>query len=506
MTLYEQFLTNSSKNIGNMALRYLGKETSYNDVRTAVARLSYLYQNEVGPHARVALIARNSPAFLKTFFALTNIRATIIPLNPEGPPSDWADAFKELQPTHVAITSDLLQTVREFLSHERLVLPIIEIEKKQGGEYDTSFTPPPENKPLDTDVILLTRSGGTLAKPKFVSLNHKQLQHAALSIRGCYKPMPTDRILTSLTWAHPFALMHSMLFPLMNGMTVVIDHGLQAVEFLDFLVDSRVNRLVGTPAFYLKLLITCRNEKRPPVGIKSATVGLGQLSHELKRAFQVLKIPAPHVYGQVENVWTIAMEAIDKVNVEPGVFGKALAGTKYKVMDEQGDEILEKGHRVGMLAISGAGVMTGYHGKEHEKDTKSALRGTWLYTGDYAALSGESDEIQLEYIGRKDDVMKSEGKVRSLATMEAVLRKIPGLSDAAAFVAKNSRNQLVPMAALVKIQGSPLSEQQAMDFCEANVTDGLCPKAIVFTDSIPRDFGGNVNQHKLRGQFSNLAG
>jgi len=506
MTLYEQFLTNSSKNIGNMALRYLGKEMSYNDVRTAVARLSYLYQNEVGPHARIALIGRNAPAYLKTFFALTNIRATIIPLNPDGPPSDWADAFKELHPTHVAITSDLLQTVREFLSHERLTLPIIEIEKKQGGEYDTSFTPPPDNKPLDTDVILLTRSGGTLAKPKFVSLNHKQIQHAVTCIRGCYKPTATDRVLTTLSWSHPFALVHSMLFPLMNGMTVVIDHGLQATEFLDFLVDSRVNRLVGMPAFYLKLLVTCRNEKRPPVGMKSATVGLGQLSHELKRAFQVLKIPAPHVYGQVENVWTIAMESIEKINTEPGVFGKALAGIKYKVMDEAGDEILEKGHRIGMLAISGASVMTGYHGKENEKATKGALRGTWLYTGDYAALDGEGDEIQLEFVGRKEDVMKFDSDIKSIAPMEAILRKIPGLQDAAAFVARNSRNQLVPMAALVKIQGSPLSEKQARDFCEQNITGDLCPKTIVFTDAIPRDLAGNVNQHKLRGQFANLAG
>lgn len=506
MTLYEQLLSNSSKNIGNMALRYLGKETSYSDVRTAIARLSYLYQNEIGPHARVALIARNSPAFIKTFFALTNIRATIIPLNPDGPPSDWMEAFKELQPTHVAITSDLLQTVREFLSHERLTLPIVEIEKKQGGEYDTSFTPPPENKPLETDVILLTRTGGTLSKHKFVSLNHKQLQHAVVCIRGCYKPTATDRILTTLSWSHPFALVHSMLFPLMNGMNVVIDHGLQAVEFLDFLTESHVNRLVGTPAFYLKLLVTCRNEKRPPVGIKSATVGLGQLSHELKRAFQILKIPAPHVYGQVENVWTIAMESIEHVNVESGVFGKALSGTKYKVMDENGDEILEKGHRVGLLAISGAAVMTGYYGKEHEKETKGALRGTWLYTGDYAALNGEGDEIEIEFVGRKDDVMKTEGMVKSLAQMEAVLRKIPGLQDAAGFVARNTRNQLIPMAALVKIQGSPLSEKQAMEFCDAHIPADLRPRVIVFTDHIPRDIGGNVNQHKLRGQFSNLAG
>jgi long-chain acyl-CoA synthetase len=371
MTIYEQFLTNSSKHIPRPAFRYLGKETSYNEVRLRISRLSYLYQHELGPAskgARVAFIARNSPAFFKTFFALTNIRATVIPLNPDAPPSEWSEAFKETHPTHVAVTSDLLDTVREFLSSERLTLPIIEIEKKQGGEYDTSFTPPPDNKPVDTDTALLLSAGGTSGKRKFIAINHKQLHHAANAIRGSYKVLPTDRMLTTLSWAHPFSFVHAMIFPLMNGMTLVIDHGLQAVEFLDFLTESRVTRLAGVPSFYLKLLMTCRNEKRPLVGIKSATVGVGMLSHELKRAFEVLKIPAPHVYGQVENVWTIAMESVDSVNTESGVHGRGIAGLKYKVMDSNGDEIISKERRVGMLAVSGPSVMTGYYGKEHEKE------------------------------------------------------------------------------------------------------------------------------------------
>src|SRR5262249_24581230 len=155
------------------------------------------------------------------------------------------------------------------------------------------------------------------------------------------------------SWAHPFSFIHGMLFPMMNGMCAVIDHGLQAAEYLDFLIESRVTRLVGTPPYYLKLLITSKNEKKPPVGIKSATVGLGQLSNELRRVFQVLKVPAPHVYGMSENVWTIAMETIEETSLEPGVHGKALPGMKYKVMDDNGDEIEGAERRTGPLAVAG---------------------------------------------------------------------------------------------------------------------------------------------------------
>jgi acyl-CoA synthetase (AMP-forming)/AMP-acid ligase II len=512
MTIFEHFLMTSSKHIARPAFRYLGKETSYNDVRLTIAKLSYLYQHELAASAaslkdlRVAMIARNSPSLFKTFFALTNIRVPVIPLSPDAPPSEWAEAFRETKPTHVAVTSDMLSTVRDFLNHERFHIPIIEIEKKQGGEYDTSFTPPPDNKPLESDLVLLVRSGGRTGKPKFVSINHKELQHAASTVRVCWKPLPTDRVLTTLSWAHPFSFVHSMLFPLLNGMTMVIDHGLQAVEFLDFLVESRVTRLVGVPSFYLKLLVTCRNEKRPLVGIKSAIVGVGTLSHELKRAFQVLKIPAPHVYGQVENVWTIAMEGLDTVSTEPGLFGRALVGLKYKVMDPNGDEIEGRERRVGMLAVSGPSIMTGYFGKEHEKDTRNALRGSWLYTGDYAALEGEGDELSIEFLGRRDDVLNQDGEITSISHMDTVLRKIPGLVDAAGFVAKNVRGQTVPLAVLVKNHASPLNEHHVMDFCKEHMPDGLNPVAITFVDTIPRDIGGNVNYHKLRSQFSQIAG
>ena len=450
--------------------------------------------------------ARNSPAWVKSFFALTNIRATVIPIDPEAPPSEWAETFKATQPTHVAITSDLLTHVREFMSAEHITLPIIEIEKKQGGEYDTSFTAQPENKPIDTDVILLLRSGGRTAKPKYVQYNHKHLQSASAMLKSPYKPLPTDRAHTTMSWAHPFAFTHSFLFPLMTGMCLIIDHGLQAAEYLDYLIESRVTRLIGTPPYYLKLLVISKNEKKPPVGIKSATVGIGQLSHELRRVFQVLKIAAPHVYGMVENGWTIAMESIEDIDLEPGVHGKPLPGMKYKVLDDAGDEIEGPDRRVGPLAVSGPAVMQAYLGKEHEKDTKNSIRGTWLYTGDVAALEGEQDELKITYLGRKDDLLKVDGDYVTMDDIDAVLRKIPGLSDAAAFATKTSKSDTVPACAIVKIQGSALNENQILEFCAQSLPADLCPKAVAFTDLIPRDTGGNVNYQKLRGQFAGIVG
>lgn len=66
MLLAQQLVINAGKYISRPAYRYLGKESSYKDFTVAVARLSYLYQHEIGQDNRVAFFASNAPAYMTT--------------------------------------------------------------------------------------------------------------------------------------------------------------------------------------------------------------------------------------------------------------------------------------------------------------------------------------------------------------------------------------------------------------------------------------------------------
>jgi acyl-CoA synthetase (AMP-forming)/AMP-acid ligase II len=509
MLLTQQLITNSAKNLTKSAFRYLGKETSYKDFLSSVSRLSYLYQNELGHGIRLAYLCRNSPAVLATFLAMTNIRSTNILMDPDLAPSEIAKWLRESKATHLAVTSDLLPRARDLLQSEHLNLPIVEIEKKHGGEYDSSFTPTPDQVPKESDVILLIRSSGVTSKPKLVNITHKQILHATSSIRAHYHVLGTDRFLTTLSWSHPLSLIHAALFPLIAGATCVIDHGLQAVEFLEFITESRVTRILGTPPFFLKLLILCKNEKRTLPGIKSITVGLGSLSAELCKAFGLLKISVAHCYGQVEHLWTIAMQDTQTPGDPPlgitrGFMGKGLPGIKYKVMDSNGDEVEGRDSRIGQLALSGPTSMLGYF--EKEKETKMALRGTWLYTGDLVQLDGENETLTLTLIGRNEDVISINDEFIPFSKIDPSIRSNPALQDGAAFSVKDHQGHPVIVCAAVKRAGVAVNEKQILDFCIANLPPHLAPRAVVFTDIIPRDQGNNVNCSRLRGQFSGVLG
>jgi acyl-CoA synthetase (AMP-forming)/AMP-acid ligase II len=507
MLITQQFNTAATQNLGRGAFRYLGRDTTYSELRTTVARLSYLYQNELGSGARVAFLARNCPAFATTFLALANTRSVTIPVQPDLSPDETMAWLKESKATHVAVTSDLVSTTRDLFNHFRTSLPIIEIEKKHGGEYDTSFTPPADNKPLETDPILLLRTAGVTGRPKFVPLTHKQLSHAAASLRGAYHFNPSDRIYTRLHWSNPFAFTHAVLLPLLLGGTSVIDHGLDiGVEHLDFLIDSRASRLVGVPMYFRKLLMVCTAEKRTIPGTKSVTVGLGSLSPEVRKAFGMLKVGVSHVYGQTENVWTLGIQDCEEPSDAPL---RGLPGLKYRVIDENGDEIPGREKRVGQLAVMGPTVMEkGY--LDRERETKTSIRGTWLYTGDVVQLDGDGETLRLQFLGRKEDLVPVTAGKRTeflqLAPVDTVLRSISGVLEAAAFTQKNSKGERFVAAAIVKVQGSALTEKQILEACSKPLPPQLVPSIVAFTDSLPRDPGGGVHTARLRAQFSGIGG
>lgn len=164
----------------------------------------------------------------------------------------------------------------------------------------------------------------------------------------------------------------------------------------------------------------------------------------LMRAFQLLKVPVAHVYGMVENLWTLAMQDTqapegieeDGTGYRRGFMGKGLTGLKYKVVDDNGDTIETKDTRTGQLCVSGPTLMGGYLDKE--KETKSAIRGPWLYTGDLCTLDGDGDDLRITYIGRKDDILLINGQRILLTPLDSLIKSTPGV-DGAAFAVKNTK-------------------------------------------------------------------
>ena len=508
MILSQALSVAALKNPSNIAIFDLGKGITYGEFRKQVGQLSYLYQAEVGHYQRVAFFTNNNPAVPKTFFALSNIGCISMFLDPKGNPEQIVKALKDYEITHLAVTEDVKGKANELIRNFSLSLTLIEIEKKKGGEYDPTYSAPPDKPLKETDIILILPTGGTTGDIKYASFTHKQVYLSASLVKKWYHLGAADKIMCAMNWAHPFALVHGLLVPLLNGATCAIDPQHRTQEFIDYIAEHRINRFVGTPGFFFQLLFLCQSAKYMLPGVKSVTVGLGMLSQATKKTFALLKIPVMHCYGMTESVWTIAIEDCDSAEFKNETYCKPLPGVKYKVLDDAGDEVPGEGVRQGPLAVMAESVMDGYIGpekdkKELERLTKQMKRGTWLYTGDIVRLEGVDEDMKITFIGRGTDVRKVGSEYLSAERIDSVVRQISGVEDAAGFVKEDTAGEAHFAVAVVK-SAKQLGEKDVLEQCRAGLKTDLQPKYVYFVDSLPKDAGGSVNRFSLRRQFTGM--
>ncbi|MCC7440538.1 MAG: acyl--CoA ligase [Bdellovibrionales bacterium] len=509
MILMQHLLSVAASGANDPAILFLGKKITYRELIQEVARLSYLYQHEIGHAPRMALLTTAHPSVIKTAIALSNVQGVTIPLDPGATDEELAGWIRASGATHLGITSDLVTRAREMQSHGRLYLPVIEIDKKRGGEYDSSFTPQPGFEPKEQDPVMLLRTAGNVHEPMLVALSHRELQFGATCLRSRYHSRKSDRVLSLLPWAHPFSLFHGMLFPLMTGATLVVDEGRETVEFLDFLRDNVVTRLIASPKICRQLLVVMKNEQvRLPQCVRSVTVGTGALSLQLRKAFALMEVPVLTVYGQAENGWTIMMEdseevakAIESPPLSPAY--RPLPGLQYKVLDQSGDAIDGKDERLGHLAVTGPTVFLHYSGpeaakKDLEDATREVKRGTWLYTGDLFRLKGEGDELEGQFMAREVDAYLHEGEYAFADATDSVIQKIVGVEEAAAFFMKNAMGKTILACAVVKIPKVTLSDQEVIQACRAALEEVSVPRVVFFTDALPREASGAINRFRLQ--------
>ncbi len=502
--ILSQALNNAAlKNSSQAAILDLGKTINFGELRKRVGQLSYLHQVEIGAGKRVAFLSQNNTAVVQSFLAFSNLGIASIFIDPKESNDEILQVLKDLEISHIAISGDQKSRINDLMRTSGISLNVIEIEKKKGGEYDPSYSPPPERALKETDQILILRTDDQSVPTKYIFFNHKQIYTAVISIRRFYQLRETDRFFTTMNWAHPFALIHGMLLPILNTACCAIDPQLPTgEEFVEYLAKQHINRFVDSGKYFFQLLALCKTHKYMLPGVKSITVGVGTLPMGLWRTFSLLKVPVLQCYGRPENLWTIAMQSLE--NPEQSQSLHCLNGYKYKVLDSAGDELPTENNPMGPLAICGESVMHAYYHPNKalvEKASKQKIRGTWLYTGDIASLSGNANEgFKLEFLGKSDEVIQRGDIYVNADRIDSVAKELPGVLDAAGFILYRESG---PCFACAVIKQNPLLKEYELLLQLQSRLDATCqPTDLFFVDEIPRDAFDNVRRKSLQLKFS----
>jgi acyl-CoA synthetase (AMP-forming)/AMP-acid ligase II len=255
---------------------------------------------------------------------------------------------------------------------------------------------------------------------------------------------------------------------------------------LEFIRHVRLTRITCAPV-HLHALCAL-GERRKEVllpELRALYVSTAMVPDDLRRrTMRTVSRNLYVAYGTMEapalTVATPEVEVADTI-------GSVLPRVELEVVDAA-DKLLPFGE-IGMIRVRAAGNAGSYH-DDAEASAKS-FRDGWFYPGDLGLLT---DDGQVIYKGRADDMMVFDGINIYPAEIEAALTMHEAVAEAAAFALKSEEHQDLPAAAVTL--RAPATEAELVAHCRARLGK-RAPHKVVVVEALPRSAAGKILRRAL---------
>jgi long-chain acyl-CoA synthetase len=481
----------------------------------------------LAPEQRLLLLVRNRPEFHWFDLAAQFLRATPVSIYNSSSPEE-IQFLAEHAEARIAIVEDV--TFLERLLSVRHELPLLEhiyvLDPPIDG-YAADVHPASELMDKGSadlaalgaairpdDIATLIYTSGTTGPPKGVMISHYNVVYTVESLRQCFglESFVGRRVVSYLPMAHIAERMMSHYQAIILGYSVFCCP--DANQLSGFLKEVRPEIVFGVPRVWEKIyngvnaalsldpdrkakfdegVAAARAIKAAEVSggatekqretwafldalafanvrgligldaVVTAVSGAAAIPRSILEWYNAIGIPLSEIYGMSESSGPITWSP--QAN-HPGYVGQAVPGCEVKLGDD--NEVL----------CRGGNVFVGYF-KQPEQTAATIVDG-WLYSGDIGEFD---DDGYLRIVDRKKElIITSGGKNISPANLEAALKTIPLIGQAAA-IGDNRKFctailVLDPESAAVWARthgraGTPLAELAADPALRSEVQEGV---------------------------------
>ncbi|XP_020093469.1 4-coumarate--CoA ligase-like 5 isoform X2 [Ananas comosus] len=410
------------------------------------------------------------------YLALLSVGAVVSPANPLSTPAEIAHQIRLCKPSVAFVAA---AAASKIPSHVRtLVL--------DSPSLRSLYTRPPEQEEGEevvrqSDAAAILYSSGTTGRVKGVVLSHRNFialiagyhaaRTAALAEAAAVEP-PAVALFT-IPLFHVFGFFMLLRAAALGETTVLMER----FEFGAMLRAVEAYRVTFVPAAPPLLVALAKSEvalRHDLSSLRVIAVGGAPLGREVAELFAA-RFPDVEIvqgYGLTESAGGGSATMGAEESRRYGSVGRIVANLEAKIVDPTSGQVLGPGEQ-GELWIRGPTIMKGYICDEQATASTLDSEG-WLKTGDLCYFD---DDGFLFIVDRLKELIKYKAYQVPPAELERILQSHKEIADAAVIPYPDEEAGQIPMAFIVKQQGSTLTAQQAMDFVAKQLPTQLthCP-------------------------------
>ena len=474
------------------ALKYRGEEISYADFDGRIRRVGgWLASHGIGVGDVVAVLMKNSTAFLELAFAASHIGAVFLPIN-------YRLSADEVGYIVGNSGARMLIADEEFASIAAGAPVVLLDEAAQSGaaRLPPDVAPVPMRVRKPGDLMRLMYTSGTTDRPKGVMLTYENIYWKSADQTLVLGLNAETRLLVVGPLYHVGALDLPGIAVLWHGGMLSIHRDFEPEQALAAIEAERLNAAWFAPVMTTAIL-TCPTRNRYDVSSLKWAIGGGEKTPEARiRAFSEYFINARYIdaYGLTETVGGDTFMEPGREIEKIGSTGRPVAHVEIEIRDDAGQRVAPGVD--GEICLRGPKVTRGYW-KDPEK-TAAAFFGDWFRSGDVGYLD---DDGFLYLTDRKKDMIISGGENIASSEVERVIYELPQVREVAVIGMPDERWGERPVAIVVLADGAALELPDLTAHCRPRLAAFKMPKQLIIRDHLPRNPSGKVLKRVLRAEL-----